>query len=200
MLARRTFTRRRYKGQQLAEPLLEWLNHPEWEHPGKRKVFRVLEQLQGLIATASWEDITKELVDLPKPFLMVRPIVQRREWKAAWEGLKKELRKCKFHPDLRSIDEGERLNFYWREVSRNSLHGLIHKILLLADLGMLLRVKKCRQCQTWFYAKFSHSKFCNPVCRKKHSDSVQRGKKHRREYMEEYMRAYRRKKKRRKKR
>ena len=58
----------------------------------------------------------------------------------------------------------------------------VRQIIELCHEGLIERLRKCT-CGTWFYAKFSHSKFCTTACQQKVYRSSPEWKKHRQEWM-----------------
>ena len=69
------------------------------------------------------------------------------------------------------------------------LHGdIVHRIALLAEQGLLERVRECRDCKSWFYANRVDKVFCDPACSKAHWQRSVEGKESRRVKMREYMR------------
>lgn len=199
---RRRLTRRRYLGEQHAEPLVDVLNRAagkratrKIEHTltaGKRgglKIERILRNFQALTASATWEDISKEL-GLPMPFTMATPRVQTKKWNAAYEELRNTLRRFKFYPELLTPKEGV-WRFYWRSVRHYHVESLVYQVLRLAELGMILRVRECVECTQWFYARFAHQLFCKGKCKEKHSRTSKKHRARRRDYMRSYMRKYR---------
>ena len=58
----------------------------------------------------------------------------------------------------------------------------VKRIVELSHDGLIDRLRKC-DCGTWFFAKFSHQKFCSDSCQKKTYKSSDEWKKYRREYM-----------------
>jgi hypothetical protein len=57
----------------------------------------------------------------------------------------------------------------------------VKQITELCHEGLIDRLRKC-PCGNWFYAKFSHSKFCSPTCQQKIYRSSPEWKKHRQEW------------------
>ncbi len=185
---RRRLTQRRYLGERYAEPLVDVLNRCAGER-GTLKIERILRNFQALTASATWEDISKE-VGLPMPFMMAMPRVQKKKWKAAYEELRTTLRRFKFYPALQGLQEGA-WQFYWRSVRHHHAESLVYEVLRLAASGMILRIRQCVECKRWFYARFAHQLFCKGECKEKHSRTSKKGRARRRDYMRSYMRKYR---------
>jgi|ERR1700687_5183114 len=65
--------------------------------------------------------------------------------------------------------------------------------LLLAENGLIDRIKQCLHCQTWFYARFKHQQFCrDPIkkCQWNHYHTPEWRRQHR-EQNKKHQRAYR---------
>jgi hypothetical protein len=58
----------------------------------------------------------------------------------------------------------------------------------LSELGLLRRVKPCRWCTLWFFAKFSHQIHCKKECQQKAYAVSPEWRRHRRDYMRKYRR------------
>ena len=68
--------------------------------------------------------------------------------------------------------------------------GALRLITCLLEHGYLGRVRRCRQCEKWLYAKVHHQEFCSFGCQQKHYRSSPHGKERRREYMRDYRMQY----------
>jgi len=58
----------------------------------------------------------------------------------------------------------------------------------LSELGLLERVRPCRWCTSWLFAKFRHQNYCKQACQQKAYAVGTEWRKHRRKYMREYRR------------
>jgi hypothetical protein len=61
-------------------------------------------------------------------------------------------------------------------------------IVELSKLGTVTRVRDCRQCGRWFFARFRHQKFCNASCQQTFYWKSDAGRASRRDYMRRYRR------------
>jgi len=59
----------------------------------------------------------------------------------------------------------------------------IQRMLALSRNAYLDRVRTCIACQQWFYARFSHSKFCRRACQQRYFRSSEEFKEHKKQYM-----------------
>lgn len=72
--------------------------------------------------------------------------------------------------------------------NRGSLQ--INRIIKLSRIGLHLRVRKCKNCARWFFARFRHQAYCQEKCQREHFRSSEEWKEKRRVYMRRYMRGY----------
>jgi hypothetical protein len=59
-------------------------------------------------------------------------------------------------------------------------------VVQLIGQGTILRIRRCKQCTSWFFAHFSHQEFCKTSCRIKHFAGTEEFKEKRRKYMRKY--------------
>jgi|SRR5215467_1092913 len=59
-------------------------------------------------------------------------------------------------------------------------------LIKLAEMGAINRVKKCQQCENWFYARFAHQGFCTDKCRIKNNATSEHWKEYKRNKAREY--------------
>ena len=82
------------------------------------------------------------------------------------------------------------------EWSENIPHGPAHwehailRVLLdrINYPGELSRIRRCSDCQNWFYAATSHQRFCGEACRRRYTASCPEFKEKRRNYMKQVYR------------
>jgi len=109
------------------------------------------------------------------------------------EKFEKELSKQAAHykRELKFVlDPNPRTIFYWGLPRARTLPELqeshaINDMVSLASQNLLQRVCKC-ECDTWFFARFSHQQFCSPRCRSRHQRQSPEFKALRRKYMRDY--------------
>jgi hypothetical protein len=66
--------------------------------------------------------------------------------------------------------------------------NFVRALLKLVTAGRLHCLRRCRQCQQWFFAFTDHQKYCNDNCRKRHAAYGESFKEKRRIYMRDYRR------------
>src|SRR5713226_8485833 len=59
----------------------------------------------------------------------------------------------------------------------------IQRMLALSRNRYLDRVRTCLACEQWFYARFSHAKFCSRACQQRYFRSSEEFKEHKKRYM-----------------
>lgn len=60
-----------------------------------------------------------------------------------------------------------------------------HSMVQLAELGRLPRVRRCKVCSRWLYARFEHEWYCSTKCQQKYNSSKEEVKKRRNEILRE---------------
>lgn len=87
-----------------------------------------------------------------------------------------------------------RFSLRWRAPSPEmvipSEHRAILSLLRTLEIKRVNRVRACGHCTKWFFARFSHSKFCHTKCQQKQYASSPEHKEGRRKYMREYRQKY----------
>ena len=175
---------RKYRGEDGAKVLVDFLNSGD-PHGTPKRPLELLELLQEYIGLASYSDrgpTPAEQSRLNELHGRVNKIL--RQWVGS-QAL------------VRTSSTGARVRFdmYTRiETARNDLRPIfewsaIQECLELATEGAIHRVKKCGQCQRWFFARFARGdrsqRLC-PSCAKRWRKSPEY-----RKQMAAYMRAYR---------
>jgi hypothetical protein len=56
----------------------------------------------------------------------------------------------------------------------------------LSELGSLQRVRPCKWCTSWFFAKYRHQLYCKQSCQQKAYSVTPEWREHRRDYMRKY--------------
>jgi hypothetical protein len=78
----------------------------------------------------------------------------------------------------------------WNRVLKDESYGaeigLISHALSLLPRGLINRLRKCRECGKWFYAKTDHNTSCSDNCRNKYASHADEFKRKRAAYQREY--------------
>ncbi len=106
----------------------------------------------------------------------------------AREAINQKLKRYKVCP-LLSWQIEDSLLVTWE--SDNSAATMVDTVVRLAQFGHLLRIRRCKECEKWFFARFNHQLFCSKKCRQKDFGQSEKVKQRRADYMRDYMRNYR---------
>jgi hypothetical protein len=138
----------------------EWKRITVKDQIADRKIIRRLVQIlqeEG----AGLDAFFSRVCFVPRPSVRTREIGQRHrlwDWKVTANG--RQLRPAVRHAILCALD--------------------------LANTGLIHRLRRCRQCSSWFYAKIKKHFHCSNACRDRHFRTTPEGKEKRRRYMQTY--------------
>ena len=169
--------KRIYSGESTAHGLVQWLN----ANPGKRgerlsRLLRILRDLRVLEQesrsdTWDYRDLLLQFAEVISdyhltPKLVVLPAEEM--WQIKWTPVRRNATK---RPGRRKrFEEGD------------GLMALID----LGKSGLATRVRQCRHCNKWFYARVEHGRFCRRECQQEYFRHSEEFKLTRREYMRRY--------------
>jgi len=161
---------RTFWGESDASPLLDWLNRKDRPH---------LDPVERIVL------LHKELRDAPAAFR--RYLARKGDSRDAIRKLVAEtVRTWRFTlvPVVGNTLEGSWVAD-WRHLARVSPAQALAfvKALHLANQQLLDRIRQCRKCGTWFFARMIHKEFCSTRCQQLYIRSTDKFKKERREYM-----------------
>ena len=92
--------------------------------------------------------------------------------------------------DLGELPDGERVS--WTLITEDNRIVIppvqIRWFVQLIEQGAILKIRRCKQCTSWFFAHFSHQEFCKTPCRIAHFAASEKFKEKRRKYMRDYYR------------
>ena len=153
-----------------------------------------------------------ELEEMTNPIKPEEPMGAAAEWKRKdpekyklhWEIatrgalLERELSHYRFTPRAAVVmgGGGKGPSVWWwngDDSAREQRLGVtapeaLEFILKLTRVGDLTRLRRCKQCQKWLFAKFRHQRFCSTDCQQKNYTQSDAWKAHRRAYMRGYYR------------
>ena len=140
-------------------------------------------------STHCFERVSRLIVLLQRANLLLQRSHRRARPKC--EGLIRELNRLseryKWSPSYRASATG--LSLSWHFPDQQSWEDTaVWWIRRLVENHTLHRLRRCSQCQTWFYAATEHQRFCCEKCRKKHASESPIFKEKRRRYMAEVYR------------
>ena len=179
LISQRPVLRRRpsYYGENLAAPLLEYLNTGKKNPDIEALLAANAELIQGTNVNAAVKTIRRLLVRAKlKPYFYVPMVQKGQRWSPAW---KQNVRKM--------VLDNTRWVVEWEPASRRDLARTqaFTSCIELARQGLLQRIKPCARkgCAKRFFARFAHQQFCSSKCQRAEIRSTEEWKKSRREYM-----------------
>jgi hypothetical protein len=189
---------RTYAGERDAKPLVEWLNRqPKTsEHRRIEKLLANLakvrqkygegEQELRLDGNPRLRGLTWQIAALPKS-------LYGKDFNVALREAQAELARHKVWPTLEGVSNprtrasGSILSFGWRHSRDKAADAVLHIVMLGKD-GNLWRVRQCRHCEKWFYARFSHQGFHSNRCQMAEYKASPSWRERRQKYMRDYRR------------
>jgi hypothetical protein len=191
-----------YSGEKEARDVVGWLNFQFFENEQLRRVRRMLEKVTGKRLPIRQEQ--RRVIEILRLYGQDRmrwknmerygqgETKSSEEERAAYRKLDSRLRRYKFYP--RFFPLGRFLSFEWIPIQpdRADRYGEVSAIADLAKLAekdLLDHLRECH-CGRWFWARFSHQRFCSAKCREKEFRSSPEWKEHRRKKAREYYRLH----------
>jgi hypothetical protein len=90
--------------------------------------------------------------------------------------------------DLHELEDGKRVS--WTLITEDNRMVIppaqVRWLVQLIEQGAILKIRRCKQCTSWFLAHVSHQAFCKTSCRIKHFAGTEEFKEKRRKYMRNY--------------
>lgn len=181
--------------------LIHWLNEDK-ENPAQRRIIEILSDLQELSKILEPQDMTSLTDSFPGPCKEGRLLVPRKAQQHRYDTLLKKinnrLRRYRVFAQLAfPVEFGWSVRWYadWHARHRGdyifvpSTEGEAALVIVaLAKDALLDRIRNCKFCGTWFYARFKHQEFCQTGCQQKHYAANPEWQAHRRKYMRRYRR------------
>jgi hypothetical protein len=157
--------------------LIDWLNHSRSE--SVRRVLEIIDLAQQAyrIADEARQDSTDEQYfscgcRLDPVLSKLNTVLFRYE--------------CKARTYFHNASVARHYLFFARRRGRDP--EVIAVAFLIENLDVVHRVRRCGECERWFFAVTEHQKYCSDNCRKRHAAYGQSFKEKRRLYMREYRR------------
>lgn len=196
---RRLQKRHRFQGSKDGFAVAGWLllngNTPEG-----RKLTKLIRDLQRLMSI--WPNLSL-LEDEPDDATLARQIAELKKMPRTYWARVRNLEPNKLTRSIRAqfkelfepptflgltFDGGRKRTVFRRfSISRYPRAQLIAESFdNLGKLGLLDRIRQCRCCGRWLFAKFERQWFCSDGCREKAYRASPEGKKKRREFMRRY--------------
>lgn len=184
---RKSDIKRTFQGESEAQYLLRFMNGDRRVH--QETLHQIVLTLQGLKPVTA---VTRQRVFNGDPTLK-----QQAERIAAVNRI---LRQYEAVPTIKAPSNvsGSAIRLEWRPTSNSAAqrrqttgdaHTELSAALIavgLAQEGRIQSVRQCKSCVRWFFAKFSHSKFCSEACKttfhRENPDEKERRRKQARHY------------------
>ena len=175
------------EGQKQAQLLVHWLNGDPRD-PYRKRILKMLHHIFELLNVRLRTKGGPTEEDLPEG---VR-LVSSQEFSRRVEEVRRDF--DKYLPKIRlgGINYGRitgraRLTFTpaWSKTPIKAVLA-VEAIKLLGEEGQLERVRQCRKCKRWFYARVRHQEFCSTACQQSHYRSSEEWKEQRRKWMRRY--------------
>jgi hypothetical protein len=183
--------------------LLRYLN--EAKTPAQKRILSILEQMLALAKIEPpifSENIEGPLMIGNRPNPIFEKIAPEKyylqmEIERRTTALNTQLAQYRFTPFVLTGFGEDALKVIWHRDWRSEIEpgkapdklieGQNLELLLnLARSKNLNRLRRCENCKSWLYARFSHQNFCSVKCQQKHNTRSEEFKEHRRNYMRGY--------------
>ena len=190
---------REYGAETLANSLIAWLNNAR-EKPRARKSYERISKLRDLLLAASQLSVgykaagsRAEVEEYPAFVIAAEELL---------EQMNDVLRFYKLQTCVRELRlSAHRWFIGWNAQGRGTFETTIPldgvrgvglrfgeadalmRLIELSQSGYLDRVRTCRQCENWFYAKVAHGRFCQVSCQQDNFRTSEEFRGKRREYM-----------------
>lgn len=178
--------KREFIGQFEADRLVVWLRVNEY--PGKRIIRPSDARSTEFNRIHKILKLAQEALGLGKTYKSTESSMRGLRF-GILRKIDNQLRRYKFR--LRISDS---LEPYWTEPKSRpvdpSEEQAVEYILKLTGLGLVDRIRACGWCTTWFFARFSHQRFCKTECQQRAYAKTPEWRDHRRAYMRSYRRAH----------
>ena len=193
---------REYGAQSQAAPLIAWLNDARKNPRGQRSYGR-LSKLRDLLLEASK---LSSVYQASNPKTREHPVFVITAEKLR-EQVNGVLLFYRLQPSVRELRLSAHRWFIGWSVQRSGtfaatipvrgVPGLgyrfseadaVMRLIELSQGSYLERVRSCKQCGSWFYAKFAHGRFCKVSCQQENFRTSEEFRSKRREYMREQRR------------
>jgi hypothetical protein len=191
--------RRIYAGEPWAGGLITWIQKNTKRRNGVR-IQALLREMRGIVDLDCMEEPIFGHSQSGIPVSVRRaksPEASARSQKLA-RSVNRRLRRYRLWPELflfGTAQSPDRWVPRWHaEGERSSTPDSLSEadavlsILQLAQNGYVHRLRECEDCRKWFFARFSHSRFCSQGCQQRNYRRSPEWRKHRNQYMRDYYR------------
>jgi len=181
MIKRKTErARHEFAGQQDGTSLTEWLNGKEPHRIGaERAEMRGGERTRKRIARLI-EDLNMSAEEYLRHGVADPKLTKRIDDELARHALRVKTMYVRDEGRFKTFAEPKWM-FGWYSSAGERSAEMIFRIVRLGERGLLARVRRCDHCNSWFYAKFNHQRFCSQRCQVLHYQTSEEWKKRRRD-------------------
>jgi hypothetical protein len=187
--------RRIYSGEPWASGLVAWIEKNRRRASGQR-VQSLLRELREIVEGSQKPTFSHSQIGIPVSIRMAKSPEVAAHSDRLNRSVNRRLRLYRFWPELLLFGTKERPNRWiprWHaegERSRTpdsmSEADAVLRIFQLAQNGYVDRLRECVDCRKWFFARFSHSRFCSSACQQRNYKRSPEWREHRNEYMRNY--------------
>lgn len=191
-------------GAATAYVAIVWLNVSK-EHAGKKRIIELLQTANELATLTRPEMLpTVHLLTWKPKGTKVQLKNLRRSGRAA-RRLRRQLSRYKVYPEV-SLGQNGVWRQHWKALTRTSElpitvsaqgdtetysfceEDVVLRILELAKQGNIHRIRKCRYCGKWFFARVRHGNYCQRKCQQSNFSRNEKFKIKRKLYMRSHRR------------
>src|ERR1700685_211383 len=174
-------SKKEFVGRKPGEALAKWLNKPDLNPRPVEELLmnaQVVYQWIGEYPTLHFLNAAQRQKKLPPAF-----------WDS-YQKLNEALANSAFAPqvDLHDLEDGELVS--WTLITEDKQIAIptvqVRWVVQIIEQKAILKIRRCKECTSWFFAHFSHQEFCKTPCRRKHSAGSEEFKEKRRKYMRKY--------------
>ena len=173
-----------FDGEKEGRNLCDWLNrNPKLSY--SKRIATLIENIHKGWPAWGVEDL--EMMASRKFPIRILPNA------SALRKVEKELSRHKMRPALMGYSAGpdkpknhkphvhSQLLWTWVYGKDPATHA-VHLVMQLGEAGLFDRIKQCRKCTAWFFARFRHQVFCSEKCQIAHYRRTDKFKAHHRDY------------------
>jgi hypothetical protein len=191
-------------GAATAYVAITWLNASK-EHAGKKRIIELLQTANELATLTTSGELPTIHPLTWKPKGTRTQLKNLRRSGRLVRRLRRQLSRYKVYPEV-SLGRNGVWRQHWKALTRTSElpitvsaqgdtesysfceEDVVLRILELAKQGNLHRIRKCRYCGNWFFARVRHGNYCQRKCQQANFRTSEAFLAKRRKYMRKYRR------------
>lgn len=191
-------------GAATAYVVIRWLNASK-EHAGKKRIIELLQTANELATLTTPGQLPTLHLLTWKPKGTRAQLKNLRKSDTVARRLRRQLSRYKVYPEVSPGWNGV-WRQHWKALTRTSElpitvsaqgdtetysfceEDVVLRILELAKQGNLHRIRKCRYCGNWFFARVLHGNYCQRKCQQANFRTTEQFRAYRCKYMRRYRR------------